>query len=529
MIDFYFLSGRQAVGVMISNVAGVTCKRKGTALSQEYTSLNFSQEDLIKWVNAALVAAIAYFLLFRAFNLTPYLINKHSWGESQYAMWAAAYLKEGFIYGTKEVDRFSPFVNYLPIASFLAAFLSELFNTNLVFTGRVTSFLFSILAVFYIYRLAFVIFGEKFKALVTALIFVALPLNMYYSGMIYNDPLHLFFIVYLTYLLISRRSGNDVSYYYSQVVLITLLVLITKPTAAIIFGFPMVYIYYKEWKEGIFDSREFICISTVLSAVALFILASRLLYPSGPTQEAGKLIAMDVISNVGTYAKRAWHQLSFHFHDYYYVFIAALPVALIAERRIRFFVFMAFGFFVFYFLFVKGALIHQYYSLPLLLPFSIVTAYGMFKYAELITKNKIVFIMLVSAALIVFSPERKHLEYMFRPEYSKDIMYVVDTIRKLEGPKEIFVVAHGHKSFQYYLEVPSARIRYRWTGDESAHDLLEKDNINVLIVSTHKEYSGLINDLKDSKYRKIYCSDDFLVFSPDFQGHQNSFCNKRFD
>ena len=502
---------------------------KGTALPQEHMVLNFTQEDLVKWVNAALVATIAYFLLFRAFNLTPYLINKHSWGESQYAMWAAAYIKEGFIYGTKEIDRFSPFVNYLPIASFLAAFFSELFNTNLVFTGRVTSYLFSILAVLYVYRLAFVIFGDKFKALVTALIFVVLPLNMYYSGMIYNDPLHLFLIIYLTYLLISRRSGKDVPGYYSQVVVIAFLVLITKPTAAILFGFPMIYLYYREWKEGVFDSKEFVCISSVLSIVALFIIASRLLYPSGPTQEVGKMVAMDVISNVGHYAKRAWHQLSFHFHDYYYVFLAALPVAIIAERKIRFFVFMALGFFVFYFLFVKGALIHQYYSLPLLLPFSVVTAYGMFRYAELITKNRIVFVILVVAALVVFSPERRHLEYMFRPEYSKDIIYVVETINKLEGAKEIFVVAHGHKSFQYYLEVPSARIRYRWTGDESGLDLLRKENINILVVSNHKEYAGLIEELRGSDYNKIYCSDDFLVFSLETKGYQNSFCDKRFD
>lgn len=487
------------------------------------------QNEFLTLLNSLLVVIIVSFLLFRCLNLSPDLINKHSWGESEYAMWASAYIKDGFIFGMREVDYTMPFVNYLPVASFLAAVVSVLFDTDLVYTGRVISFLFSVLSVLYLYRLAKIVFDDKFKALVTALVFVVLPINMYYSGMLYNDPLHLFFIIYLTYLFFLKRDIGDIGFYYTGITVLTLMVLVTKPTTAIIFGLPMLYFYYLEWKGGKFDKKEFICIVSALSIVASFIVIARVMHPAGYTQETGKIISLDVLMNFDAYFKRVLHQLSFHFQYYYYIYIAALPVVLFSEAKIRFFLFMSIGFFIFYFLFIRGALIHQYYSLPLLLPYSIIVVYGMFRYVGFFTRNKIIVTVVVLSLVVLFAPSKRHLYYMFKPEYSTDIMYVADTVKKLGQSKNIFVMAHGHKSFQYYLNIPIAHVKYMWNSEESAADLLERENIDLLIVGNRKLYSSFVDDLKNTDFRQYYCSDDYLIYIKNVSAVYDSSCKLQFE
>ena len=239
------------------------------------------QDQVLSIINILLIMTIVYFLLFRVLHLTPDLINKHSWGESQYAMWASAYLREGYFFGVKEVDYFKPLINYVPIASIFAAEVSDHFNTNLVFTGRVISFLFSVLSVVYFNKLASIIFNDKFKAFVATVIFVVLPINMYYTGMFYNDPIHLFFIIYLTYLLFSKRNLERVKFYYSGVFIFTVLILLTKPTAAIIYGLPILYLNYDDWRNGRFDKKEFFCITSALSIAVVFFIVARVIYSDG--------------------------------------------------------------------------------------------------------------------------------------------------------------------------------------------------------------------------------------------------------
>lgn len=486
--------------------------------------IKYSQNDFLSLINALLVGSIVYFLLFRCLNLTPDLINKHSWGESQYAMWARSYINDGFMFGVNEVDYFRPFVNYIPIASFIAAEISQLFDVNLVFTGRVISFLFSVLSVVYFNKLARIIFNDKFKAIVSTLIFVVLPINMYYSGMIYNDPLHLFFIVYLTYLLFFKRSDGYVRFYYSYVVLLTMLILLTKPTTVIIYGLPMLFIYYREWKSGAFDKKEFICIASVFFIVVIFFVVARMIYPLGYLQEGTKIINHAVWSDFGVYFKRAWSQLSSHFQHYYYVYIAGLPIALFSTTRIRFFFFMSLGFFIFYLMFIRGALVHQYYSLPFVVPFSIIAAYGMFTYTEILTKNKILFSLIVTVLLVVFSPSKNYLYYMFKPEYSRDIMYVVDTVKKVNGDKKIFMSGHGHKIFQYYLNIPYSNVKRRWSSNDSIALILEQKKINTLIVSNHSESSVMDDEVQNIGFRKLYCSDDYLIYVRGLDASESSMC-----
>jgi 4-amino-4-deoxy-L-arabinose transferase-like glycosyltransferase len=488
------------------------------------------QNDFLTLINSLLIVIIVSFLLFRCLNLSPDLVNKHSWGESEYAMWASAYIKDGFIFGMREVDYTMPFINYLPLASFLAAAVSELFDTDLVFTGRVISFLFSVLSVLYLYRLAKIVFDDKLKALLTALVFVVLPINMYYSGMLYNDPIHLFFIIYLTYLFFLKRDAGDIAYYYTSVTVLTLLVLVTKPTTAIIFSLPLLYFYYLEWKGGKFDKKEFTCIASALSLVAAFIVIARVMYPAGYTQETGKIITLDVLMSFDTYLKKAVHQLSFHFQHYYYIYIAALPVVVFSEAKIRYFLFMSIGFFIFYILFIKGALIHQYYSLPLLLPYSIIVVYGMFRYIEFFTRNRIVVTAAVLLLVVLFAPSKKHLYYMFKPEYSTDIMYVADTVKKLKGPNNIFVIAHGHKSFQYYLDVPFEHAKYFANGDVFTVDLIERDKIDLVIISNHEDYSVYAKSIMDAGgFIRFYCSDDYLIYLRGVEYSDVSGCEIKFE
>jgi len=473
-------------------------------------------------INTLLIAAIAYFLLFRGLHLTPDLINKHSWGESQYAMWASSYVKEGLFYGMREYDCFKPFTNYVPIASMLAAEVSDKFNTNLIFTGRVVSFLFSILSVIYFRKTAKIIFNDDFKALVSTVVFVVLPINMYYSQILYNDPIHLFFIIYLTYIIFSNRDHHVVKFYYSSIFVFTVAILLTKPTAAIIYGLPMLFLYYDDWRNTRFDKKEFICMTSAFVIALCFILFNRIIYADGFAVEHDKLITQIDFSEYGKYFTKAWNMLTLHFQNYYYVYIAALPIAAFSSIKVRFFFFMSLGFFLFFILFVKGAIVHQYYALPFVLPFSVIVAYGLFQYTGFFLKHRNLFAVVVVVLLIIFAPEKRTLNYMFKPEYSRDLMHVVNVVKNTKGDKNIFISAFGHKIFQYYLDIPTDQAQHRWelsngninylNVDYSISDYFYFNEINILILSNHKDSSAFVRGITNTEFYLYYCSNDYLVY-----------------
>lgn len=491
-------------------------------------------DGILYAINILLIVTIAYFLLFRGLNLTPDLINKHSWGESQYAMWASSYVKEGLFYGIREFDCFKPFTNYVPIASMFAAEVSDKFNTNLVFTGRVISFLFSILSVIYFRKTAKIIFSDDFKALVATVVFVVLPINMYYSQMLYNDPIHLFFIIYLTYIIFANRDQGEIRFYYSSVFIFTIAILLTKPTTAIIYGLPMLFLYYDDWRNARFDKKEFGCIISAFVIALCFILINRIIYADGFAVEHDKLITQIDFSEYGKYSKKAWSVLSLHFQNYYYVYIAALPIAAFSAAKVRFFFFMSLGFFLFFILFIKGAIGHQYYSLPLVLPFSVIVAYGLFQYAGFFLKHRILFVPVVIVLLILFAPEKRTLYFMFEPEYSRDLMHVVNVVKNTKGDKSIFVSAFGHKILQYHLEIPTKQVQHRWQtnytilnyldNDYSIADYLDVNEINMLILSNRKDSSAIVHGISDTEFHLYYCSNDYLVYVRDIAEKEQFDC-----
>jgi 4-amino-4-deoxy-L-arabinose transferase-like glycosyltransferase len=471
---------------------------------------------LYRAINLLLVSAIAYLLLFRFLHLTPYLINKHSWGESQYAMWAASYLKEGLFFGVKEVDYFKPLTNYIPLASIFAAALSDLFDTNLVFTGRVLSFLFTVLSVIYFKRVSKLVFKDDFKSLIATLIFVVLPISMYYTGMFYNDPIHLFFIVYITYLLLARRHKQQVAFYYYKIFICGVLILLTKPTTALILGMPTIYLFFIDYKSGELDKKEFLSLTVALLVSVIFFVVTRIIY-DGYNVETGKLISKDVINDYQSYAKKAWGYFSFYFQNYIYIYIVAFFVSIFSSHHVRFFMFMSLGFILFFILFIKGALVHQYYSLPFLLPYSIIVSYGVFKSIGYFISNKLVFTVLVLLVVIAFSPDKKHLYYMFKPEYSRDLPYVVETVKRIKDVKNIYIMAHGHTSFQYYLDIPSSNVGYIWNQKQSVADILIDGDVDVVIVGNRNDYSTFISDVEKLGYQRYYCSDDYLIYRLNYE------------
>src|SRR3990172_13071408 len=124
----------------------------------------FGKRDLLYYLEMALIGATFLLFLYRFSHLNSDLIYKHSWGESQYAMWAKSYIQRGFFWGSMQVDSINPFVNYIPIASLITAFFVYLFHTDIVLTGRGISFLFSVLSAIYFYRLSYLFFSYLLKS-----------------------------------------------------------------------------------------------------------------------------------------------------------------------------------------------------------------------------------------------------------------------------------------------------------------------------------------------------------------------------
>lgn len=398
---------------------------------------------------------IGLLLFYRLLHIDNLLIYKHSWGESQYAMMAKAYIENGFFWGVLQTDKFSAFTNYIPISSLLAALFSYLFDTNLISTGRLISFLFSTLTVYYFFLMARTVLEDALKATIATLFFTSFPISMYYSKAFYNEPIHIFFIVIFLYVLFRGEYQPKGKWYHLQIFVSLSLVLFTKPTTILLLSFPLTWHFWQiAKKDGLYLNKLLPFVLPVVFAVAFF-GANRVLFADQSYNvESDKLFDISVIDNISYYAKSIISQYQTWFGKLIYIvpIILALCTMCAFKRKsmVLYFILMVPGFFIFLILFIKGAIVHQYYSLPLTIPLAMLATEAIFLIRNV--RFRLAIPLLLTLCLL---PYPSSIKAAFNPEYSEDLIYVSETIKRSYKDKSVMVIGKGHRIIQYYLGMPS--------------------------------------------------------------------------
>jgi 4-amino-4-deoxy-L-arabinose transferase-like glycosyltransferase len=468
---------------------------------------NVSETALV----AALLLITIILIVYRASHIDGLLIYRHSYGESQYATWAKAYLKEGFFWGIKEVDRFQPITDYFPLSSLVAAWVYGLIGGNLVAIGRTLSFLFSVVAALYYYRYALLLFKSRLVAAASLLIFTSLPINMYYSKTFYNDPIHFCCVVIFFYYL--HRSFTDTRSRSDQILMTAAfaLILLTK-ASTVLMCLPVIgYFTVMELKKkGRVPYARLLPLILPLLLSAVILITPRLLHSDAYFVESNKMFNNEVMGKLPVYLAMTARLYLDEFGYFCILFIIGAVVALVRRERLEYFVFMAAGFLVFYLLMLRGAIVHQYYSLPFALPFSVLATYGLFCVTGLARSERVQHLLVACfMASLLFSGT--NIKREFRPIYSRGLVEASDFMNARADRSSTLVLGKTCRIMQYYLDLPTSNIKCDRDDFVKSANIAEystKHLINFIV--TEDDNPSIDGAIERSGFGPIFKSSDVV-------------------
>ena len=258
------------------------------------------------------------------------------------------------------------------------------------------------------------------------------------------------------------------------------------------------------------DYRELSSLLLPVLLVGGVIVLNRVMHPDHFRVESAKLIDHEVLLNVGYYAVRMVKQLSFEFSGFIPLFLIGVCLLHKAPRAVAGFYLTSLCYVMFVILLIKGAVVHQYYSLPFVASFSIIVTFAVFKMTEMFAGAgaKLVLLLVV---LAVFSPRIVNVKKAFANEYPKDILEICDLIKKEKGHQRVLALGKGHMIFKYHFDIPS---KYAIYEPDSAKLNLVKSYLNTqdfdyVIISNRLK--GVNESLRLERYQVIY-KKDFTVY-----------------
>jgi hypothetical protein len=183
------------------------------------------------------------------------------------------------------------------------------------------------------------------------------------------------------------------------------------------------------------------------------------------------LIDDTVLQNPTVFLRAAMEEFQAEF-GYLMGFSAVGCLVALRHRLLRLFLGMALGFSFFYLLVLRGALIHQYYLLPLTIPVAILSCGGFF---WLLEQTRSILLRAGLALFLVLSVGEStlRLDEAFAPVYSEGVVEVAERLAREEDHGRTLVLGGTCRIFQYYLSVPTAQIKCDAEGFLTGSDVVD--------------------------------------------------------
>lgn len=462
-------------------------------------------------------------LIFRLYKINIPLADFHSWRQADTAAVARNFIRNGFdllhpkyddlsnIQSGKENPEGYRMVEF-PFYNAIFAFLAKNFPFfSLEVWGRLTSIFFSLIIISIIYIL---LIKEKnsFSAFFASFIYAIMPYFVFYSRVILPETtalgLAMLAILFL-YLTSKDFSKKNLFFYLISLIFLSLAIL-TKPTT-IFFIFPIIYIFYRNYKIKFLKNGSFY-LYIILSILPLILWRNYFLkYPEGIPANEWLITGVNTGNGlIKIFFKPAFFRWIFYERINNLILGGLLTVFLILgiitkEKKLLFHSFLVSSL-TYLFTFQGGNVQHEYYQVLILPTLAIFIGLGI----NFIKENKKIFnhrlsfiIIFITIALSwFFSFYNIKNNYSYSPELVKQAKIIND----LTLPNDKIVVDRtGDTTLLYLSDRKGAPAIYK-----DPHEL-KKLNYRYLITDNQDQIKKMINE----NYHYIFENNRFYIFKLD--------------
>ena len=382
-----------------------------------------------KYIILFIIIAISFEFQFKTLNEFPQY--KHSWAQSDRYALSLGFINNGgdffhpetFIYNNQFPDGdFGIFFNTtitsvdFPIYDYTVSIIMRIFNTTDPWCFRVFVFLYSIIGLFFLYKLSSLFTNSIIKSIGVILFAISSPTFLYYqAGFLPTIPSLANCIVALFFLFSFYKSGNK-KHFYISIFFLTLATLARLPFAIVLIAVICMELFYVLKNR---KTQLFIWIPIVISFVCIY---SYYLYNSKLRAEHGSLFLNYIIPatnlhELKEFIKVVYDRWVFNYfslvHYFLLFFLGLIFITRIiynkyamTELHKKMFVLcliLFFGCTLYYLLMTFQFLNHDYYFLDTFYLPIICTALLFMVFLPTIEHQKIKFVM-VTVFLVVFIP-----------------------------------------------------------------------------------------------------------------------------
>jgi 4-amino-4-deoxy-L-arabinose transferase-like glycosyltransferase len=409
-----------------------------------------------------------YLILLLAFALRLYhidspVVGHHSWRQADTAAMARNYYENGYNFLYPQIDWGGNSPGYLesefPIYQFIVALCYKAFGFT-EFWGRFLSVIFSIITLYYLYKLVKSLIDEP-AALWSCFFLALFPRYMFFSRTIIPDITMIMFLVLGVYFFLQASASGKKHMFLLSSIFISLAVL-TKIYVLFI-GLPLLYLAWLKFGKKL------------LSQWVLWVYSLVVLIPVGLWYYHAHQIGLRYGLTVGiwSYGTDKWgnwdivttlnfwneiiivHLARYHFtYAGFIVFLIGLFIAR-KTREEKLFDYWLIATLVFFIIVAKGNYIHDYYQLPFLIPASVYIGKVYSRHFNLnILKYKKAFLLTVSLIVFLFLSENNYYRLIkkeIKDDKSIDRLELGETIKQVVNKNALIVVIDRGDPTIHYL------------------------------------------------------------------------------
>lgn len=457
--------------------------------------------DKIKHI---LYSFIVLLIIQRLFHITDVISNPHSWRQFDTYFYAYDFYLNG-------INLFQPSVSWLgayktlilefPIVSAIISLSFYLPGPELIYM-RIISLVFFLASAFYLYKIVLYLYYERL-ALFTVMVYLMLPLGVYYSIALNIDFAVMYFALAMLFYYVKGFKENS----FKHIIIGTCFAVtayITKIPYAMIMYFPLVYIALK------YSQRKFILKAIPVLVVPFIVFIFWQLYTIDVNAKApdwtfipgyfkfvnmsdwyfGEFSERYILSN--------WNEIFIRIFEnviMYLGIILFLAGVFIRSKKINktFFNFYGFGLIIYLLIFFRLNLIHDYYQIPFLVLTAFYIGYGIDLFYEKIStksKNAVLYTGIITLLISIngiWFTER----WYYKPDNLR--IHAAEIINNYTNPEDLIITSITDTDPRD-PRILAASQRYGWS--------IRTNDINSTLIDSLKTYgaTNLVIIKKDEEF-----------------------------
>lgn len=468
------------------------------------------------WIESALVALLilAGFYV-RLLHVSSPLMDTHSWRQTQTAMFARNFYRNGMNIFKPQIDWDGEKPGYIEsefqLYPYIVALFYKLFGVNEMY-GRLVAALFSAGAMLLMYLFSR-LFLDVWGAWLALFFFVVSPLNVFFSRAFMPDSTMLFFSVGTVYFFTRWAMEDKMKWLWISCAFAVFSFLVKIPSAHI--GFALFYLAMAKYSWGMF-SKKYLWgyLVLVLGIPALwYYYAHQLGKQSGLTENIWS-IGQDKWGNAAVWKDPYFYTVMLNRISFGIVTRAGILLALFGflfgiRRRFEGVVYAWAASVILYFYVVAyGNMVHSYYQLPLVPAASFFAAKGCMNLYEAFKNNFVFKLKEILVGLIVaFLAYCAYASYRdISPAYrlNLNMLAAAYETNKLTPPDTLIIACDGSfPEVLYYSDRKGWHINPAETAPGQLQPFIEK-GARVLVISEAQSV------FQDSAWRMFLETKTFL-------------------